>query len=179
MISAKVEYVTGLELKIPVIAVLGRKKSGKTRLIEVLIKSLRKEGYRVASGKHVHEKFFSIDKEGTDTWRHKKAGANKVLLASDSETSILVNRRMHSLQELLAYADDCDVLVLEGFSSLVLKHPGVGKIVCFKSEEERIEYKSASPLIGYHSFMKNMALDDKIDSIVEKALNYIRGKGTS
>ena len=57
-----------------VIAVVGTKGSGKTTTIEYLISRLSDEGYKVGSIKHVHHPDFSIDTDGTDTWRHTRAG---------------------------------------------------------------------------------------------------------
>jgi molybdopterin-guanine dinucleotide biosynthesis protein MobB len=68
-----------------VIAVVGYKKSGKTRLTTMLIKSLRERGYRVASAKHVHHADFSIDQPGKDSWKHSEAGANPNIIISQEK----------------------------------------------------------------------------------------------
>ena len=72
-----------------VIAVIGTRNSGKTTVVEVIIKGLTKKGYSVASAKHIPEKEFTIDTQGKDTWRHAKAGASTVLSISPNELTII------------------------------------------------------------------------------------------
>ena len=165
--------MSGLRLNVPVIAVLGWKKTGKTLLAESLIRSLRKEGYRVASGKHVAEKGFSIDREGSDSWRHRMAGASKVVLASERETSILSFEGAISLQDLLSYAEGCDVMVLEGFSTIVASDPKVGKILCFKEEREKKNFNLTPPVIGFYSPLEDEG-NVKLNTLVKDALEYVR-----
>ena len=62
--------------------------TGKTVLIEGLIKELKNRGYTVATIKHdVHG--FDIDKEGKDTWRHRKAGAEAVIISSKERMALI------------------------------------------------------------------------------------------
>ena len=62
--------------------------TGKTVLIEGLIKELKNRGYTVATIKHdVHG--FDIDKEGKDTWRHRKAGAEAVIISSRERMALI------------------------------------------------------------------------------------------
>ena len=72
-----------MRLKVPVIAVLGHKSSGKTTVIEKCIRELTKKGLKVASVKHVALKGFSLDSKGKNTWRHSAAGANPVVSVSN------------------------------------------------------------------------------------------------
>ena len=58
-----------------VIAAIGISGSGKTTTLEYLISHLTSEGYRVGAIKHIHREGFTIDKEGTNTWRFTKAGS--------------------------------------------------------------------------------------------------------
>ena len=61
---------------------IGR-KSGKTSLIEVLVRGLSKRGYRVATVKHISEG--SFDTTDKDTWKHLHAGAIQVIAVSPNE----------------------------------------------------------------------------------------------
>lgn len=162
-----------LEVNVPVIAVLGRKKTGKTLLVESLIRSLSREGYRVASCKHVAKNGFSIDREGSDSWRHRMAGASRVVLASEDETSIISSKKTMSLQDLLSYTEGCDVMVLEGFSTLVSNNPRVGKILCFKEEEERRGFHLTPPIIGFYSLLEDRD-GVKLNALMKDALRYVR-----
>ena len=61
---------------------------GKTYLLEGLIKELKIRGYSIATIKHdVHG--FDMDKEGKDTWRHRKAGAEQVCISSKNRFAMI------------------------------------------------------------------------------------------
>ena len=100
-----------------VILIVGYKKVGKTTLIEKLIPELSRRGYRVGTVKHHHSDFpVSVDTAGTDTWRHRQAGAASVALATptdiamfrDSESSI-------SLDQIVSTLGAIDIVLVEGF----------------------------------------------------------------
>ena len=57
--------------------IVGLKNSGKTYLLQELIKYFIKENYRVASIKHAHHSF-DIDKPNTDSFFHRKLVVNIV-----------------------------------------------------------------------------------------------------
>lgn len=100
---------------IPVVSVVGKSDSGKTTLMERLIGGLTTRGYRVGTVKHhVHD--FDIDVPGKDSWRHGRAGAHVTLVSSPSKLG-MVRQMDHeaSLDELLAFAGDIDILLTEGF----------------------------------------------------------------
>jgi molybdopterin-guanine dinucleotide biosynthesis protein B len=138
--------VSCLTIDIPVVAVVGFKDSGKTAVVEALVSKLVKKGLKPATAKHVSKKGFSMDSEGKDSWRHSAAGANPVMVFSDIE---MVLKFKDSIQRLsldaisnLAQEYGANVLVLEGFSSLVLGDKSVGKVICPRSEEEYEDFKA-------------------------------------
>ena len=103
-----------------VLAVVGRKGAGKTRVVEGLVRELRARGLRVATAKHVPEEGFSLDKPGKDSWRHAEAGAEAVTLVAPSEVATIrrLRGRQPGLEDVLAWAScGCDVLIMEGFSA--------------------------------------------------------------
>jgi molybdopterin-guanine dinucleotide biosynthesis protein B len=100
----------------PIIVIVGRSKSGKTSLIEQLIPEFIKRGYRVATIKH-HDQDFTIDQEGKDTWRHKQAGAQSVIISSPHKVAVIEDSpRDLSLDELAnRFIRQADIIIAEGF----------------------------------------------------------------
>jgi len=122
------------------IAVLGTTNSGKTTLIEYLISNLSKEGLRIGTIKHIHAAGFSIDAKGKDTWRHAKAGARIVVGAAPKEL-VVIRKKETSESDLkgiieLVKDEKLDLLIIEGFHSVVGQRKDIFKIVAAKSEEE-------------------------------------------
>jgi len=138
-----------------VLAVIGQKNTGKTRVIEHLVRGLRRRGLKVSTMKHVPEEGFSLDKPGKDSWRHAEAGALSVTLVAPREVSTIRRVGVGDLrfEDLVALAaEGCDVLIMEGFSSLVRDRPEVLKVITVPSPEEalRIEEEgSVRPVLAF------------------------------
>jgi molybdopterin-guanine dinucleotide biosynthesis protein MobB len=75
----------------PVVALVGRKNSGKTTLTVALAAELKRRGLRVASAKHGHHAF-EIDQPGRDSWRHFHDGGVEAVLLISSEKLALIAR---------------------------------------------------------------------------------------
>jgi molybdopterin-guanine dinucleotide biosynthesis protein B len=139
-------------LKTVVVAVVGAKKSGKTTTIEHLTRELTRRGYRVAVAKHIPEPNFTIDKEGKDTWRYARAGAETVIAVSNGEIATIekVEARKLSLNAILSKCRGLDVVFLEGFTGLVAKDRNVNKIVVAKSPPDIAEaVKTFEPIMVF------------------------------
>lgn len=104
------------ENSIPVICFVGPSNSGKTTLIEKVIRSLSKRGYRIATVKHTHKRF-EMDAEGKDSWRHRSAGAKTVILSSASQFAVFSDtERELTVEDVLEkWVHDADILIVEGF----------------------------------------------------------------
>lgn len=101
---------------VPVICVVGRSKSGRTTLMEKLIRELKRRGYRVGTIKHHSHAGFEVDQPGKDTWRHAQAGSDHVVIAApDKVASIRRVEREPGLYELAAAMTDVDVILAEGY----------------------------------------------------------------
>jgi molybdopterin-guanine dinucleotide biosynthesis protein B len=115
-----------------VFSVFGYSKSGKTTTIERLIAELIRRGYSVGTVKDIHFEKFTIEKEGTNTDRHSKAGAELVTARGLYETDILFKERL-SMPQILKYYTQ-DYVILEGVTDFE-----VPKILCASSTEEIAE----------------------------------------
>jgi molybdopterin-guanine dinucleotide biosynthesis protein B len=112
-----------------IFSVFGFSKSGKTTTIENLIKELVRRGYSVGSVKDIHFEKFAIDTEGTNTDRHKKAGAELVSARGLYETDILFQSRL-PVPELLKFYTQ-DFVIFEGTSDFSMP-----RILCSTSMED-------------------------------------------
>ncbi|QHJ00747.1 molybdopterin-guanine dinucleotide biosynthesis protein B [Xylophilus rhododendri] len=101
-----------------VVGFAGYSGSGKTTLIEAVIALLAASGQRVGVIKHAHHRF-DIDHEGKDSWRHRKAGAAEVLVASDVRLALMREYAVPqepSVHALIAELDPTlDWVLVEGF----------------------------------------------------------------
>jgi molybdopterin-guanine dinucleotide biosynthesis protein MobB len=120
--------------------VVGYSKSGKTTLIEYLISHLTEEGLKIGTVKHVHHSSFTINAKGKDTWRHSKAGAQITVCVAPEEVAIIEKRKLspQKLEEILCFVDNknLDLVILEGFHSLIAKRRDVYKVLMAKNEED-------------------------------------------
>ncbi|MCG6909188.1 MAG: molybdopterin-guanine dinucleotide biosynthesis protein B [Deltaproteobacteria bacterium] len=97
-----------------IIKVVGKSNSGKTTLIEKVIPEMKKRGYRVGSVKHSHHGI-EIDQPGKDSYRHKMAGADTVVVASPDEFAVLKKAKTDDLDNLEHFFTDVDLVLVEGY----------------------------------------------------------------
>jgi molybdopterin-guanine dinucleotide biosynthesis protein B len=100
----------------PIVSIVGKSDSGKTTLLEALIKALGQRGYRIAVIKHAAEAF-EPDTPNKDSWRFSQAGSE--VSAISSKDTLAITRRLETdsdPQALLQYVGaDCDLVLTEGF----------------------------------------------------------------
>lgn len=99
-----------------VLTINGLTKSGKTTTAEHIITELKRRGYSVGSVKEIHYEKFSIDVEGTNTDRHKKAGSSLVTARGMFETDVMFPEKLH-IEKILSFYDH-DYCILEGVSDI-------------------------------------------------------------
>ena len=97
-----------------ILSIVGRSQSGKTTLIEKLIPELKKRGYRIGTIKHAHHGF-DIDKSGKDSWRHRHAGADVVVVASPGKIAMVKDDDHESLDDIQNYFEGTDLIITEGY----------------------------------------------------------------
>jgi len=137
-----------------VIAAVGVSGSGKTVTLEYLISHLSTEGYKIGSIKHVHHKGFTMDKEGTNTWRYAQAGSKVIVAISPEEIDIIKKTEMalNDLDQVIALLEQekLDIIFIEGFHSLIAKRKDVPKIITAKDQNglEQTLQGTLSPIIA-------------------------------
>ena len=118
---------------IPILSIVGKSDSGKTTLIEKLLPELVRRCYRIATVKHdVHG--FEVDREGKDSWRHKKAGAHTVVISSPQKVALIRDvEKDLTLEELrMKFIQDVDLVLSEGYKKDVQP-----KIEVFRKEKHK------------------------------------------
>lgn len=118
----------------PVFGVTGWKNSGKTRMVAALVSEFGRRGLNVSTIKHAHHSF-EVDREGTDSWQHRQAGAGEVALVSRNRWVImheLTDEDEPPMEEILSRMTPCDLIIIEGF-----KREGHPKIEMIRMETMR------------------------------------------
>lgn len=121
------------------VAVFGKKKRGKTKTIERLVKELRAMNVRVGVAKHVHHADFTIDKPGKDSWRYAEAGAERVLIVSPSEIADIKKIRAGQGHEDILKrfsGSSIDVVLMEGFYESFSRDTRVAKLIVGVSDDD-------------------------------------------
>lgn len=112
----------------PIVTIVGKSGTGKTTLIEKLLKELKNRNYKVATIKHTHS--FEMDKPGKDTWRHAQAGADTVIISGHDKIAMIKKTEQEwELDKLMRLSPDVDLFLVEGF-----KHSNKPKIEVFRHE---------------------------------------------
>lgn len=159
------------------IAVSGVKNSGKTTLIQKIIPKLKEKGLKVATIKHDgHD--FEPDVEGTDTYKHKKAGAYGTAIFSKNRFMIVKEQKDTCEHELITYFQDADVILLEGFKNSdypKLEIVRKGNSECSVCKKETLLALVSDTIVSNIDTKDNIKTLDlnNIDKIADFLLEYI------
>ena len=97
-----------------IVAISGVKNSGKTTLMEKLIRELSRRGLQVAAVKHDgHD--FTPDVPGTDSWRFGQAGACGYAIYSPYRYQLVRHTQEVCERDFFDAFPEADVILLEGF----------------------------------------------------------------
>jgi molybdopterin-guanine dinucleotide biosynthesis protein B len=94
--------------------VTGWKNAGKTTLVERLVAEFVRRGWTVATVKHAHHDA-DIDRPGTDSFRHRAAGATEVALVGGRRYAIMHEGPEPQLVDILQRLSPADLVLIEGF----------------------------------------------------------------
>jgi molybdopterin-guanine dinucleotide biosynthesis protein B len=143
-----------------VIGLAGWSGAGKTTLLTRAIPHLKARGLRVSVIKHAHHKF-DVDVPGKDSWLHRQAGAEEVLVASGTRWALMHELRgaeEPTLPELLAKMSPVDLVVIEGYKTdrhrkIEVHRAGNGKPLLFPDDPAivgiaaDVDVETALPLV--------------------------------
>ncbi len=116
---------------IPIVSFIGRSNSGKTTLLEKVVRELKLRGYRVAVIKHSHHEF-DIDQSGKDSWRLAQAGSDVVVISSPNKLAFIerldVELALAEIEGLIQ--GKADIVLAEGY-----KNGDTAKILVLGTEQ--------------------------------------------
>jgi molybdopterin-guanine dinucleotide biosynthesis protein B len=118
--------------------------AGKTTLLTRLIPALKARGLGVSTLKHAHHAF-DVDRPGKDSFEHRSAGAEQVLVSSAQRWALMTEHRGRpepTLGELLRLLAPVDLVLVEGF-----KRDGHPKIEVHRAANGKPWLHPADPAI--------------------------------
>ncbi len=117
---------------IPIVAFVGMSSSGKTTLLEKVVRELKLKGYRVGVIKHSPHGF-DMDRRGKDTWRLAQAGSDVVAISSPNKVAFIerVDTELALTQIEAIFEGRVDIVLAEGY-----KNGNVAKIRVLSTEHD-------------------------------------------
>ncbi len=108
-----------------IFGITGWKNSGKTHLMERLVTEFKSRSLSVSTIKNAYHGF-DVDQPGKDSFRHRQAGAQEVLIASEKRWVLMhenTDELQPSLTDLIKKLSKVDLVLVEGFKQE--KHPKI------------------------------------------------------
>lgn len=121
--------------------ITGHKNAGKTTLTAALVTELTARGLTVSTLKHTHHAV-DLEQPGTDTHRHRTAGAAQVILATDHRLTLMEEVAQPTLDHLLTRLAPCDVVLAEGW-----KHGTHPRIEAWRPETNKPPLARTDPTL--------------------------------
>ncbi|MCL2157504.1 MAG: molybdopterin-guanine dinucleotide biosynthesis protein B [Methanobrevibacter sp.] len=142
-----------------------------------MIKELKKRDFKVSTIKHSHHKM-EMDRENTDTWKHKEAGSDTVVgIGERTFFSIAKDLPLERILFIIKLIEEPDFVVVEGF-----KNYKYSKITTSKELEDEFtlktvdafniddnEVKSLVDIIEKNSY-------DILDTLATNECGYVDGE---
>ena len=152
-----------------IIGIAGWSGSGKTTLVEGLI-TIFKNSYnlKVCAIKHAHENFI-IDQKGKDSYRFSKAGAERVIISSKNQWTIINKvQEEENIENLLKFTKNYNIVLVEGWKFSKLKKIEVHRSIIRKKilfEEDKNIIAIATDSLNFLApkKLKILNLNDHID----------------
>ena len=123
-----------------IVQVLGYSGSGKTRVITQLTETLASRGSKVGVLKHLHDRAFTVDSRGKDTWKFARAGASVIVASSPNELAVIKRGSLkeNSIDNLIEIVrrEGVEYLFIEGFYEEMENYVSGKTILCAKTTKE-------------------------------------------
>jgi molybdopterin-guanine dinucleotide biosynthesis protein B len=156
-----------------IIAISGVKNSGKTTLIVGLIPLLKAKNFKIATIKHDgHD--FQPDVEGTDSYRHAKAGAYGTGIFSNNRWMIIKEEKEVDISNLIKEFPEADLIILEGF-----KFSDYPKVEIIRGANSKAPVSKKETVLCYVSDLDEFNKDipqfnlDELEELSEFLYKYI------
>ena len=118
-----------------IISFIGYHNSGKTTLATRVVTHLKAKGLRVGVIKSSSTQGIEFDTVGTDTFKHRQAGADEVMLVTPDQMVLQTRPKNLSLAVLAhRYFSDADIVIGEGFKEA----RQIAKIEVISSPEQNL-----------------------------------------
>jgi len=100
-----------------IFGITGHKNTGKTNLMERVLKEIVSRGITVSTVKHAHHDT-DIDHPGRDSYRHRQAGASQVILSTKNRWAIMTELRGSpeaKLEDIIKSMNPVQLILIEGY----------------------------------------------------------------
>ena len=159
---------------IPIISFVGNSNSGKTMLLEKVIRELKSRSCRVAVIKHSHHDF-QMDRPGKDSWRFAQAGSDIVVLSSSNKVAFVEHLDTElTLDEVSAlFRDKVDIVLTEGY-----KNGDAAKILVLATEQDKERLcREERPLATVSARLSSLGIpqfdDDDVNFVIDLLIEQI------
>ena len=143
-----------------IINIVGWSGSGKTTLVIKLINEIKNRNKSISTMKHAHHDF-DIDKPGKDSYKHREAGAEEVLISSGKRWALMSENNEgteSNLVSLISKMKPVDVLIIEGW-----KYSNLKKIEVYRPEIGKPRITNINDnLVAIATNLMNLKISEKI-----------------
>ena len=162
------------------LGITGWSGSGKTTLLTALIPLLIARGLTVSTVKHAHHDV-DLDQPGKDSWRHRAAGAQEVLIAAGRRWALLHENRGEEpdLAALAARLAPVDLVLVEGYKAsphpkLEVHRPSLGRPPLWPGRADIVAVAADAPLPGLDRPLLPLADPPAIAAWIAASLPILR-----
>lgn len=163
------------------IGIVGWSGSGKTTLIAALIPALRARGLFVSTIKHAHSGF-DMDRPGKDSFIHREAGAQEVLVVSGNRWALMHQAgREVTLDDLLPRMAEVDIVLVEGyrghsFSKIEIHRPSLGQPPLWPEHTDILAVATDAPLANCDRVVLPLNRPERIVNWIIRLVDLRQGR---